>query len=113
MRKDDPHGTSRDAPVAHRAAAALLTTAQVCDLAEDLTGIRPAPSTVFRWATKGTRGRKLPFRRLGSRLLFPRLTTLHFLGGAEPDAAGINNDAAGAVADILGTTWAGQPSTAR
>ena len=95
---------------------ALLTTAEVCDLAESLTGLRPSPSTVFRWAKKGTRGCRLPFRRLGSRMLFPRLATLHFLGGTEPNSGqeSDSHPSAAAVAAMLGTAWAGcSPTSSR
>ena len=94
----------------------LLTTAEVCDLAASLTGHRPSPSAIFRWATRGVRGRTLPHRRLGSRLLFPRLSTLAFLGGAEPGVPASENapPSAAAVANLLGTAWGGhQPKSRR
>jgi hypothetical protein len=112
MRKSASSGNRRTAAAAAQPYRALLTTAEVCDLAESLTGLRPSPSTVFRWAKKGTRGRRLPFRRLGSRMLFPRLAALHFLGGTEPivDQETDGQPSAAAVADLLGTSWAGNPA---
>jgi hypothetical protein len=89
----------------------FLSTVQVADLAQQLTGKRPSPSTITRWMLRGARGQRLTVRRIGGRLYTPRRAALEWLGGygdlgPEDDA----RKAEAAVSSLLGRAWGSVPS---
>lgn len=112
------HAHARRKPGESRAAnqatqPEFLSTGQVADLAEQMTGKRPSPSTITRWMLRGARGSRLQCRRIGGRLYAARSAALHWLGGygdiGLPDEP---HDASAAVASLLGRQWgtaAGEP----
>jgi hypothetical protein len=87
----------------------FLSTGQIADLAENLTGKRPSPSTITRWMLRGARGQRLPVHRIGGRLYTARAAALQWFGGAA--AAGLAGEAtqdtaaSDAVSTILGRSW--------
>ena len=92
----------------------FLSTGQVADLAEKLTGKRPSPSTITRWMLRGARGQRLPVHRIGGRLFTPRMAAMQWFCGAsmaglsgEPSQHGAESDA---VSSILGRSWGQSPS---
>jgi hypothetical protein len=52
-----------------------LPFSEVADWVESHTGVRPSRTTLFRWRTRGSRGRKLATYRVGGR----RVTTVEAL----------------------------------
>jgi hypothetical protein len=84
----------------------FLSTSEIADLAQRLTGKRPSPSTVTRWMLRGARGNRLPARRIGGRLFAPRGAALAWLGGHPAiSMACESSDAAAVVASLLGRQW--------
>lgn len=89
----------------------FLSTGQVADLAQQLTGKRPSPSTITRWMLRGARGQRLAMRRIGGRLYAPRRAALEWLGGygdLSPEDDGRQADAA--VSSLLGRAWGSVPA---
>jgi hypothetical protein len=86
--------------------APLLSLSEVCDLAGQITGKRPSPSTVFRWVTRGAGGARLPGRRIGGRYFVLRSAALDWFGGTgSPRLDAGDTDAARAVSALLGRNW--------
>lgn len=83
-----------------------LTVAQVCDLAQAVTGKRPSPSTVTRWVQRGARGRRLECARFGGRLLIPQPAARKWLADFEPPRIAGDDSEAKAVGQVLGRTYA-------
>jgi len=85
----------------------FLSTGQIADLAENLTGKRPSPSTITRWMLRGARGQRLPVHRIGGRLYTARSAVLQWFGGAAGLAGEATQDTAAsdAVSTILGRSW--------
>jgi len=102
--------TGPDGPVPRATEPEFLSTGQVADLAQQLTGKRPSPSTVTRWMLRGARGQRLAVRRIGGRLYTPRKAALEWLGGYGD--IGPENDARqaeAAVSSLLGRAWGSVP----
>jgi len=98
-------------PVPRATEPEFLSTGQVADLAQQLTGKRPSPSTITRWMLRGARGQRLAMRRIGGRLYAPRRAALEWLGGygefgQEDDAS----EADAAVSSLLGRAWGSVPA---
>ena len=89
----------------------LLSTGQVADLAQKLTGKRPSPSTITRWMLRGARGQRLAVRRIGGRLYTPRKAALDWLGGyGDLGTDSESREADAAVSSLLGRAWGSVPS---
>jgi hypothetical protein len=88
--------------------APYLSIAQLCDLAQSLTGKRPSPSTASRWLHKGAGGCRLPSHKVGGNYYILRTEALRWLG-ALPSSQVIIGDraASAAVAAQLGKAWGG------
>jgi len=105
------HAHARRKPGASRAVnqatqPEFLSTGQVADLAESMTGKRPSPSTITRWMLRGARGNRLQSRRIGGRLYAPRHAALEWLGGyGDSGLSAEPHDASAAVASLLGRQW--------
>jgi hypothetical protein len=58
---------------------ARLTLSEAAALIDSLTRIRPPNATVYRWMSKGVRGRKLASLRVGGRVYTTRSAVEEFL----------------------------------
>lgn len=90
-----------------------LTVAQVCDLAQAVTGKRPSPSTVTRWVQRGARGRRLESARFGGRLLIPQPAARQWLADFEPPQLASDDTEARAVGFVLGRPYAQEGGASR